>query len=73
MGELAEEGSVAVAVCLVIGDSWQVTGERWYLTLEMWHMTCEIWFLVPKGLKSTKEETQNPQNAKKEQKMQQEH
>ena len=41
MGELAGEGSVAVAVG--VSDRWQVTGDRWHAKRDTWHMTCEAW------------------------------
>ena len=44
VGELAEEGSLAVAIG--ISDSWHVTGDRWRVTPIMWQVTCDSWHMT---------------------------
>ena len=39
MGEIAEQGSVAVAVAVGVSIMWEVTPDTWQVTPDMWHMT----------------------------------
>ena len=45
-GRVSRGGSVATAVGLVTGDTWQVTGDRWHMRCDMWHVTHDIWHVT---------------------------
>ena len=52
VGELAGEGSMALAVC--VSDMWHVTGNTWHLTPDTchltpdpWHLTRDTWYVTP--------------------------